>query len=304
MKNFEIVGKAATPEIKKMFPTREQVGNQLFESLGIKEMEKTPLLREGMHAVNTLLSKELNELGLGNVVQISPDQWHFLSSESFDELSQRYSSNFEQVPAICDFLGNIYVNYDELEGDEMGLFHAMQHEAIHHTAASKAFLTGEMKMRPYRSGYSVTNAPRSEGKPSAQLEGFNEGMTEMINEEILNKSGGTLKNFGFKGEKFTSRIYVEHRLLISTIVDKIVVTTGEDKETVWKDFKKGYFTSEMMHLRRVERVFGKKSLRVLAQFQAMSDKDDKRNALIEDYFFTESEEERKRLSLEILGSMA
>jgi len=50
--------------------------------------------------------------------------------------------------------------------------------------------------------------------------------------------------------------------ILEIVLEKIAKNNKEKPEQVWQRFKKGFFTGEMMHLRDVEKTFGKGALRV------------------------------------------
>jgi hypothetical protein len=71
---------------------------------------------------------------------------------------------------------------------------------------------------------------------------------------------------------------------------------GETKEDVWKRFKRGEFTGEMMHLRDVETAFGAHSLEILAMMESR-----KFNKRILKYFSTKDLIERERIGKKIIS---
>ena len=85
-------------------------------------------------------------------------------------------------------------------------------------------------------------------------------------------------------------------------MEKIAEKNSESKEAVWMRFKKGEFTGEMMHLREVERTFGKGALRVLAALGSGT-RNMKRSKLIEQtesYFKTDDVAAQEKIAKEIL----
>ena len=85
------------------------------------------------------------------------------------------------------------------------------------------------------------------------------------------------------------------------IIFRISEKQGEEYQTVWKRFERGYFTGEMMHMRDVERTFGKGSLRILAAAYPESENRDDIDEKIFEYFDAKTEEEKDELAKEILN---
>ena len=113
----------------------------------------------------------------------------------------------------------------------------------------------------------------------------------------------------FKEFKFTEKeleegiSYEEDYLtILSAIIKKIAKNNNEEPKEVWKRFRKGYFTGEMMHLRDVDKVFGKGALRVLAALKCgVNDlPDEEIIRKVYRYFKTDDEKEREAIAGEIL----
>jgi hypothetical protein len=124
------------------------------------------------------------------------------------------------------------------------------HELVHATAHNLfvEFPDGSSD----RSGYRV---PRRDRKSDFVLKSLNEACTESIAQGVLANSNG-LDAMLVAGE---NSAYAIDRVLLVHIIVGIAKTKKETLETVWSRFERGYFTGELMHLRDIEKTFGREA---------------------------------------------
>jgi hypothetical protein len=220
-------------------------------------------------------------------------------------------------PVTGDVL--VYDVEDETRKSRIAQYITILHEILHSASCQKYELyeydtDGKTKIgiQTYRSGYSVRS---SEKEGEFKLEAFDEGLTERMTWRIL---GQYLLDYPDirkdldvdMSEKELREYIVENGLKIYWQPQMLVnmLAEGLAKETKGKysfeTFARGYFTGEMMHLRVIERVFGRGSLEMIDAMIAgpKSESEYEKNNKILRYFETEtSPEERKQLLEEVLG---
>lgn len=294
MKNFEAIGHAPTE-----IPSKEQLRAEFFETLGVVEREKTLREKEIIQLIAEFLAVELKELG----IEEDPDenQWHFIADDTLETFNE--AGITPETSGACDPFGNIYIFERSEHENEIELVHNMLHEAVHAAAVHKVFYTENNQIAPYRAGYSVNDAPRAKERiDNIFFDGLDEAITEQITLYILFKNKQNLLGKGIEGD-IDAHIYIEQRKIITRILSEIAKKTGIHINEAWKNLKKGYFTGEMMHLRIIEKIFGKKSLRILAMVQSFPANEEGKflQQKIDNFFKLETEQEQREiLAKEIL----
>lgn len=299
-KEYKIIGKGLTPEKRKEASVYLEVAKteamEPIEGEYIKTKEELKVIKY----INKYLNEEFKELGIKEKVGIKPEQIHLLPTDTYNRLHT--ISSKEKLRAF--FYGPnqaVYIDKHDAK-TRLDLYKTIFHEAVHAVSFSKFGIKKE-KERPfqYRSGYDTM----VEGsKEHEHFCGLNEMVVDKVVPEILAKHKKELtKELKITSEEEKQGIHYYPSYILDTIIEKIAEKKGEDKEATWKRFKKGLFTGEMMHLREVERTFGKGSLRMLAALESGTKKDleegeDYRKIL--EYFKTDDEKEREKIADEIL----
>jgi hypothetical protein len=303
-----VFGKKLTPEdeeeVKALVEQMREESRKPLEG----EAEKTVEEMKVVDKINEYAAEEFEELGIKEEPAIPPEQIHFLSEEAYDnnfpgEKERGFAFHDPDTGLIC---------VDKSRCSKPQLFKVVFHEAVHTLSFHKYFASVETRrVGPYRAGYTTARPRVGEDvkKFHEHFRGFNEAITEAITKEVMEKHKGDLASvFHFTPEERQKelRYYDEYIKVVDKIVDGIAVKNKEDRADVWRRFKRGIFTGEMMHLRDVERTFGKNSLQLLALLGA------ERNEFLRDiatkqitkYFETEDPEERQKLAKTILGKGA
>jgi len=291
-----IIGKNLTPEdreeLKGWLERIREQARQPIEG----EFEKTENELKFIERVNLYIAEEFEELGLKDKPEVKPEQVHLLPKEIFDEWfpelgSQACSSGNRQA---------IYIDKSASMGLELPVFKSILHESLH-LASRYKFRKEEGVGAAYRFGYKVYN-PKSDHE---HFSGLNEAVIDKIAKEIFEKREKELTDeFGFsENEKKTLFWYDEYIRPLETIIEKIAAKNGETEEEAWRRFKKGLFTGEMMHLREVEKTFGKEALKIFAALGSGTKNlsKDEVNEKVARYFETGDSEERQKLAKTILG---
>ena len=119
-------------------------------------------------------------------------------------------------------------------------------------------------------------------------------------DEIRETFGDEIINYD-KGEYNYYQRFID---IVDAIVAKIAERNGESKESVWDRFKRGMYRGEMTHLKEIETIYGKGSLRVLAALESGTRRSLVRDEVIEKlglFFKTDNEQERNKLAQEVLN---
>jgi hypothetical protein len=236
------------------------------------EEEKSDEEKLVIRKINEYLNEEFNRLGIEEVVNISESQIHLLPRESFRKLFDTSDEGIdEEVNGVTSAVSNV-IYIERGHGDRLQMYQAMFHEAVHLIAFHRWSFDPRSGKQSGRTGYGITkmypNASRE-----YKLSGFDEGITEAIAREmILTHQADLVQSLKVTEEerKKSAFTYPVPRKILNIIIEKIALTKNIDQEEVWDQIKKGYFTGEMMHLRDIERTFGKGSLEVLSLFDVTS----------------------------------
>jgi hypothetical protein len=302
-KNYNIAGKDLTPEkrgeLVKDLEYRRIESMKPIEGEYLKSPEEFKIIK----SFNKYLNEEQEDLGIKDKVEIVPEQIHLLPKDVYNRM-QGISSKTETRAIFSPLNQKICIDKDHYK-NRLNLYKSILHESIHAASFSK-FIVGEKEKRPplRRSGYHIGTL--MEDVKHEYFEGLNEMIADETARDILTKHRDELRKelniTSWEERKTTGSFY--SRDILHTIIEKIADKNNEEERNTWTRFKRGLFTGEMMHLREMERTFGKGSLRVLAAVECgtkegIPDEEAHKKAL--DYFQIDNEEERDKIANEILA---
>jgi len=218
-----------------------------------EELEKDTKTIKFINSLNRFIEKEFKELEIEQEPkEIKPEQVHLLPEKI-------YKTEFpnESRAVYLPFKKSIFIN-PKAFNNVSEFYASIIHEFIH----LESFF--EDKNTTLRSGYRFLK--KENNKTQTQFRGLNEMIIDKFAKEIFEKNKKDLKKININSEtkKLSSEKYSP--LILNKIIEKIAQKKDQKQEKVWKRFKKSLFTGKMMHLRDVERVFGKNSLRLLSKF--------------------------------------
>lgn len=293
---YNITGKGLTPEKREMIDycleELEADARKPIEG----EFKKTPDQLKIIKRVNEHLNEEFKELGLKRKADISPEQIHFLPNDVYEK---RFPHHIGYAALNRAASKDMFVDLS-LHPGRKKLYNSILHEVVHLDSVNKHSVNGSC-IHQTRSGYLV-----SKERGHEHLRGLDEMIVDKVTYEIAKKHVDKLaKEFKFSKQEKKSLFYGYDLTMLETIIERIAVKNKEEREDVWKRFKKGLFTGEMMHLRDIERTFGKGSLRVIsALYSGTRDIkigiDRENYDKMMDYVKTDDEEKRDRIAQEIL----
>lgn len=313
MENFNnmLVGKGVEkldPQItKEHFEKNIALGKVAKEG----ELEKTEDQIRMINGVDTMVSDELQRLGVAKLRNLEKEQVHIMPRDyntpylpkgkaglfNARKLDIKLRTGEKTTKEeILDFARHLIGNNKDVLKNRFGFLKTLLHESIHHAGHLKSYVKLKEKdyFNPYRSGYKIIN--RFDKKERIILEGFNEGVVERLTRELIEKNRKYIEEeLKISEKEKNNNIQKTHNYDLNVDLVKVLSTSLSKKEEipeqeVWDRFKRGHFTGEMMHLRSIEKLYGKGSLRVLG---ALGDKN-KKDKIIS-YFTTSSPEERKKM---------
>lgn len=296
------------PEIKfigRRYTEKEKIGGQKaleqWNERGKEkiegELEKSEEEIKMIDTINSLLTKELESLGVGEYTPLLLEQVHILDDTTFKK-------RFPGSRAFGYFRSTdnaIFLNRDS-HTTKAEKLESLLHESIHQSSTQKFFATP-----PTEGGYDISDARtgyrlRSEwkgGKDVHKFRGFNELMTDYTAYKILSKNSDTIEeSFGITHKEINGPIYsyMEYEPILVAIVNKISKEKNMSRQNVFSDLEAGMFKNTILNLKVIEKTFGKGSLRVLSYLQSLrnSDNNEKLIPVIQEFFEESDEQEREK----------
>ncbi len=263
MENIEVLGKKLSGEDRK--GSKEYITSKQQEAveIGDRESEKSEEDFKIISDLNDYLQEELKTLGLEGIDSINPNQIHFYSDAAYEEKFPHAKNTFiftkvfnNAINANVDATGKI---------GRLQFFKGILHEMVHTASKKKYYLRPDDDISVSRSGYRNEN-PIDDHE---HLIGLNEAIVDKITIDIFNKHRKDIVlDFDISSDDCAKEAkylghYDKYIEILEIIVKRISDTKGESEDDVWKRFKRGIFTGEMMHLRDIEKIYGKGALRVL-----------------------------------------
>lgn len=287
-------------KVQSVLRSEYRYGTEPYE----KELKKSKEDLLWIKKINSYILAEFKRLGIERKPpRLTPQRFHFLNSEMFDRVHGSENDGAKVAGAFHDKRIEILMNVEVLSKDKK--LRSMLHEAIHAASFRNFWVDTERKdIEPYRSGYAVINRE----DPHEHFRGLHEAITEKSLQDILAEHADEIsETFGNEVVDYDRGEYKDYQNfinLVDIIVSKVAEKHGEPPQEVWTRFKRGLYTGEMMHLREIERAYGKGSLRFLAALESGTRRALTRDEVMEKmraYFSTEDEEEREKLAHEVLN---
>lgn len=278
---------------KKHYERSFEMGLKPIEGEDEKSGEELRFIEK----IGKYLNEELASLGLEEV-HLDPKRIHILSVEAFRKKFPRKKDTVNGV--YLDSEDGVHVkNY----GSRMQVYKSLLHEVVHQISFRSVYANPETRMAyVIRTGYA--NAQPTEDEHE-HFRGLNEAVVDRITQDILvGHKDELIKDFNITAEEQSEEVsyYRSYMELLATVMKKIAQEKNESEETVWARFKRGEFTGEMMHLRDVEDVFGRGSLRVLSALDSSTKNmlNSKMVQKMKEYFEAEDEATREKIAKEVL----
>lgn len=258
------------------------------------EIEMTEEEMKFIEKMNLYLQEGLKELGVKDVGQVPLKAFLFLNREKMGENDSRGFNTWQ---------GNQVVVNKREYGNRTELYFAILHEMVHALSFQKFYVDPQKKIHNYRMGY-MSNRPGSQ--PYEHLRGLNEALTDKIAFDIWTKHQAELaKEFNFTNEELAEPLplYYEYNKAVGAMVGTLADKKREDKNEVWRRYEKTIFSGDILHLRDIDKYFGKGSLRVLGVLGYEAGSLSKEGAALRvlRYFKTSNDYEKDYIAKEILA---
>lgn len=297
-KEYNIIGRKLTSEKKKeigwYLEGRKDEAMKPLEG----EYEKTKEQLKFIKYIGKCLNSELKELKIDKKVNISPEQIHLLPRDVY---RRKTGEDFSAAFFLALNQG-VCINRDYYS-TRMKLYQAIAHEMIH-LGSFLRFQGREEELRPFRSkvGYSSEFGKKEERYE--QFDGLNEMMVDKFLPKIfLKHKEEFIKKFRLTKQEQNEGLSYYSTDILDTLIEKIAAKNKEKTEDVWNRFKNGLFTGEAMHLRDIERTFGKDSLHLLSMFNFEDEVTMKNYNKILECFKTDDDKKREEIINELLPKL-
>ncbi|MCC2630863.1 MAG: hypothetical protein K0S38_672 [Candidatus Paceibacter sp.] len=256
----------------------------------IFELEKTPEELKMIRMSNDIIQNEFQGYGIQKEFHIDPEQIHIYSPEAYQE---KYPG--ETIISSAESRGKT-IDMQRFESKET-MFIIMMHEMIH-LAAHTAFyaeVEGEVGIvHRAKTGYRLDSPWKEKGKE--KFVGLNEAVVELTTHIfMLRHKAEIVETLGINFESMNLGYYNEW-LVFDSIVKTIAKSAEVKYENIVNDYIVAQFTGGMMHLRDIDRLYGKGSLRILA----LLGHKEELTPFIQEYFETDSEAKRQEVREKLL----
>lgn len=295
---FKIIGKNLSTEKMKTLEEKYKETKEYAAVPYDSEIEKSDKAKEIIDFVNVCLEKEFDRIGL-NYEWIPQGKVHFFLDDDFRLMHPNSEKDSGLYLPVLQEAHILTLDYSE----RATVFATILHEMIHLVSHNVYFFDeNHEEIGNYRSGYHTRRNQDEDGHE--HFRGLNEGIIDLVVSEIVNENIDTisqmldLKEDDWRGVSW----YYDEGELINLIIEKISQQKNEPEEVVYKRFKRGLFSGEMMHLRDIEKVFGKDALRIFSYInpraKSQEELDIQKKAY--EFFWTDNQERRNELHDEII----
>lgn len=289
--NSKIKGLPSDPEMREAW--KPYVIGDLNEKAnaglqpGRYELEKSEDDLRTIKLAIDIVKEDLKELGFANF-DIPIERIHLVS---------RMNLQGSRAEATSEYI-NIAPSFNEIE--RLNQFYNLVHELWHYASinyydasgfietanqywqemnAQGFSMTELQKVRSTRVGYNTIKNSRVPGQRPANLfDGLNEAITERSTIDSLEKHADKIKReFNLTNEFYDQSVlrfinsfnesdgsYPLQRKVLDSIINGVSVRYKENKVMTWRRLKDGFISGNMMHLKRIERTFGRGSLSLLS----------------------------------------
>ncbi len=260
----------------------------------------------------------LNDLLLGEAEKLDVDfDRYFFPSDHIHLLDgdmYKLITGCKSVAVYRTQDDNVLINWHKvLHPNSYTYVKLLVHEILHNYSFQAVHISKDKKLNhkqitDYRNGYLSIN-PSERGHE--HFRGLNEAVIERYAAELVTQNKerfdyATNGRAAIGGEQI-DLVYQSERKVLDVIIKGLASAGEKEEDEIWTEMKRGLFNGNLLHLKDVDKVFGKGSLRVLAALGQNShpsglDKfTEKKNELILKYFESKNESERRALALEILN---
>jgi hypothetical protein len=148
-------------------------------------------------------------------------------------------------------------NYDfdldavHLPKDRTTTLHEGIHEILHYLSSAKRYTSESPEKRTSKTGFHSIWKNDVEEITGNYFTSFNEGLTDLLAEEIYIEATGDANVRG------TQYGYTPERRLVTTIIGVIAKNESQKTSDVWDELRDAYMSGNIFYLRKVSRALGK-----------------------------------------------
>jgi hypothetical protein len=283
----------------------ENEGELLLEDLPKEEIEKTKEDIELIKKAEEIVSGTLLKLGVENDFSINPDLVLIAKNGEIEtaQISKKEKRRyFLGEKAFHKTIGGHVVISEDILEDRPVFFHALLHEFFHAASMNYGFLTKESKEKDrsliLKSGYK-TYYDNQDGERSL-FNAFNEAVTEELAREAARFYFDDSFHYEGIDEMFDewNEVYPVSRGVLYAILLNISGGDEEKIKEIWEKIVRGYIKGTKMHLRMIEKYYGKDSLKILASMTT-SLGDIEKNLRIQKFFYESDFDKREKIKKSI-----
>jgi hypothetical protein len=230
------------------------------------EREKRPDELRFIEKINQYLAEEFKELGIDGTPRVLPERIHILPIVEY----KKHFPDGDHIGLHVSSLDAVY--FADQGRSRLWLYVGILHELLHLLSKQKWLVRrdaqdNKLLFWQHRSGYRSFRSDADKQKMHEHFNGLNEAVIDKLALEIMRKHADELvQELAITPEeKAETGAYYEFELIeiLDIIIQRLAERMQVSEREIWKKFARGLFTGEMMHLREVERFFGKDALRVL-----------------------------------------
>lgn len=148
-------------------------------------------------------------------------------------------------------------NYDfdldavHLPKDHTATLHKGIHEILHYLSSAKRYASESLEKRISKTGFHSIWKNDAEEITGNYFTSFNEGLTDLLAEEIY------IEATGDQSVRGTQYGYTPERRLVTTIVDAIAKKEGLSPSVIWDELRDAYMSGNIFYLRKISQTLGK-----------------------------------------------
>lgn len=229
------------------------------EKVDYEEIAKSPELDEGIRKCNERITQLGEKLGIDLKNRLLDDKdIHLLSEKDYNQKFNKTSNNHEGGTTR---LNEVFVKKDFARKDRSNdqLIHVIQHELVH-SVSKRGLYVGDEEITGISAGYSKDQEIGKEENDdqNSLFNRFNEGLTELTNEQLLLENGYDFKKIGYGKEV----------ILITELIKDISQKTGATNEEILSHFQIGMFEGKRGQLKILNDIYGKEALSALGKMKS------------------------------------
>lgn len=267
-----------------------------------EELKKPDFLKDMVDLANKYVKTELLNQGIVDYKPTKLEQVHLFRTEDYapGKISPGSIGFYDY------FHDAIAIDYQvAISKGKSLIFNILLHEMIHMASCKKIFVAKKDKqdfgLAVSKTGYGISN---SSDVNHEHFRAFNEAITSAVVSEIWEKNWREIASTIDEPEMPTdlpNQLETEKAETVKSFLNLVANFYNQDPEEFWQEVKRGMFSGQMMHLRKIERAWGPGSLRVLAALGSATKKDAPEYKLAMQFISEPDPEKREEIAHQLLN---